>query len=588
VSFRINARHYWPIPALTVLIPLVFSHVSFGQFLHWDDFTLVVNNPFLNPPRLESFAHFWTRPHEHLYTPLAYTIWAILAKIFPLASLPATAFHLLNVILHIVATVLTFLLLQRLTKKTLAALIGAAIFAVHPLQVEPVAWISGMNNVLAGVFSIAAILAYVSHAQSDSPKRAKLFYIAATLCLLLALLSKPTAVVVPLLAAAIDLLILRREARKISLAIAPWIVLAAIFAIIARFAQPPVQAQPLLFRGVVALDSLAFYISKLIWPVNLCVDYGRTPTWLASQSLRYFSWILPLVVILAATWSYRRWRFGLAGVVIFVMALVPVLGLTPFDFQQYSTVADRYAYLAMLGAALIVAGVIARWPAAIPIAAIAVIALAIESSILSVNWISTRSLVQRTETINPQSLMANRGFAALLLDEGRPIQAEAFARRAVEFHPDSPDALKNLAAVLVARGQLPSAVEQYRRVLSLRPDDVAAHYSLAGALAQMGQLDQALSEARIAVRIDPDDAQAHLNLGTVLSQMGQNDAAMAELRLAVKLAPRDARANSNLGYLLLAKGQNAEALELFRIALQANPNFTAAQRGLQQLQRQGP
>jgi tetratricopeptide (TPR) repeat protein len=579
------------IALLVALIAGAFSPLFNSQFLHWDDFALVVNNAYLNPVRSESFAHFWTHPHEHLYTPLAYTLWSILATIFsPAQASPqaATAFHTLNITLHIIATVLMFFLLQRLMKHSLAALAGAAIFAVHPLQVEAVAWISGMNNVLAGAFSIAAMLTYVTHAQSSSKQRAKIWYIIATLCLLLALLSKPTAVVVPLLMATIDLLILRREARKIVLAIVPGIVLAAIFAVIARFAQPSVQthAQSLPFRGIVALDSLAFYMGKLALPLNLCVDYGRTPAWLANESVRYFSWIVPVIVLFIAVWMFRRgWRFGLAGVVIFAMALLPILGLTPFDFQQYSTVADRYAYLAMIGVAVIVAGLVARWRETIPMAGAVVIALAATSFVQCGYWNSTLLLLERTAAVNPSSLMANRGFAAMLVDEGRADQARPFAEQAVRSHPDSPDARKNLAAVFMALNDPPDAVKQYEQALSLRPDDAAGHYSLAGALAQVGQIDRALEQAQIAVRLDPDDAQAHVNLGTVLSQMGRADAAIDELRLAVALAPRDARANSNLGYLLLAKGKNAEAMQLFRIALQANPNFAAAQRGLQQTQK---
>jgi tetratricopeptide (TPR) repeat protein len=362
-------------------------------------------------------------------------------------------------------------------------------------------------------------------------------------------------------------------------------VLAIIFAIIARVAQPPAQTQvaSVPFRIVVAADSLAFYMSKLAWPVNLCVDYGRTPAWLANQSVRYFSWIVPLAALLAAAYAFRRgWRYGLAGVVIFAAALLPVLGFVPFDFQQYSTVADRYAYLAMLAAALVIAGSVARWRAIIPLVSLLVIVLAIMSFGQCRYWSNTLSLLRQTAAINPTSLMANRGFAAMLLEEAKPAQALPYAQQAVRFHPDSPDARKNLAAVFMTLGNLPCALEQYQQALSLRPDDAAAHYSVAGALARMGQLDRALEEAQIAVRIDPDDAQAHLNLGTVLSQMNRNGAAMEELQIAVKLAPRDLLANTNLGYLLLANGRKDEAAARFRAALQVNPNFAAAQRGLQQ------
>jgi tetratricopeptide (TPR) repeat protein len=580
-SKQLGSRPLGPILVLTLLIAATFLPVLFAQFVHWDDFTLVVNNSYFDPVRWESFVHFWTQPHVHLYTPLAYTVWALVAAIFsPTVASSAFAFHLLNLLLHLLATVLAFLLLGRLTKNNLAAFFGAAVFAVHPLQVEAVAWISGMNNLLAGAISIGALLAYVLYAQSDSRRDAKIYYVIATLCLILALFSKPTAVVVPLLAIAIDFLILRRSVRQVTIAIGPWIALAVIFAVIARIAQPPLQEQSLPLRMHVALDSLGFYFSKVFLPIKLCADYGRTPGWLAKQGGLFF----PILVLVIACAVASR-RKSLAAILIFAAALLPVLGFFPFDFQEYSTVADRYAYLPMLGVAILIAEIFAnsRKSFVLPIMTFVVIVFAAMSFVQSGYWKDTNSLFERTLTINPESLMANRGYAAMFVEQGKLDDAETFAERAVTYHSDSPDAHLNLAAVFMARGDFARAAEQYDQTLLLRSNDVAGHYSLAGALAQLGHLDAALEQAQIATRLDPNDAQAHLNLGAVLSQMNRTDAAIAELRIAVQLAPRDVRANSNLGYLLLGKNQSTEAAKYFRAALEVNPNYLPAQRGLRQV-----
>jgi tetratricopeptide (TPR) repeat protein len=442
-----------------------------------------------------------------------------------------------------------------------------------------------MNNLLAGLFAIVSLVAYLRHAQAQSRRTATLWYAAAIGSLVLALLAKPTAVVVPLLAAAIDLLLVVRSFRRVARSVAPLLLIAAAFAIVARLVQPAVsvRAPSPLFRVVVALDALAFYFAKLVWPVGMNIDYGRTPQWLSEQTIHYYSWTVPAAAFAISWIGRRRWPGIFAGLAIFVISLIPVLGLVPFDFQQYSTVADRYAYLGMLGVSISLAGILSRINRRGVLAFVGValtLVLGVLSFLRAGDWHDSRILFARTFDLNPQSLMANRSIAAQLIDDGRPREAEIFAQRAVDFHPGSAEALMNLAAVYMARGELSRAAEQYQKVLAINPDDGGAHYSLAAALAQSGQLDAALVHARRSVELNPLDAQAHLNLGTILAETGQTDAAIEQFETAARISPDDPRAHANLGQMLLERGLRDEAIAHFEAALRADPRFAPAAEGL--------
>jgi tetratricopeptide (TPR) repeat protein len=584
------------VAGLLLLVFVGFFPALSSSFVQWDDTVLVVRNPFLNPPRVAGVMHFWTQAHEGLYTPLAYTLWSVAAAVRTPAEAPdraAPLFHGLNVALHALAVAGALALLLRLSGgKAAAAFAGAVVFALHPLQVEPVTWVSGMNNVLAGAAGVWALWAYVGHATAPDRPTAGRRYAVASVCFALALLSKPTAVILPLLAIVIDRVLIGRAWRQVGRAVVPWIVAASAFGVVARLAQPATDAPPVdpLFRPVVALDALAFYAGKLVAPVRLSIDYGRTPDWLAASPQRFWTWSVPVVFAVVAVLLRRPMPELGAGAAIFALGLLPVLGLTPFDFQAYSTVADRYAYLPLLGVGIAIAGVAARCrPAvvcgvAVPVA----LGLAMACFNLAVQWSDTPSLLGRTLSVNPTSLMANRNLAAMYLDQGKTDAALQFGRRAVQYHPGSADARKNLAAVLAARGDLVGAREEYRKAVTLRPGDPAAHYGLAAVLAQSGMTPEALEHAETAVRLNPLDPQARLNFATVLAQGGRTAEAIDEFEAALRLAPNDVRALTNFAVLHAATGRRDEAMRLLSRVLEIDPQFAPARALLHELQSVPP
>mgnify|MGYP000048469507 CR=1 FL=1 len=378
------------------------------------------------------------------------------------------------------------------------ALAGTLLFALHPVQVEPVAWASGMKDLLWGLFAMIALWQYIQFAAPDAgvpASRRKLHYGLALLAFLLAVLSKPTAVIVPLILGIVDYWALRRPARQVLANLGPWLIVSAAFAIVARTVQTAegVPLTPVWTRPLIAGDALAFYLYKLLWPVGLTVDYGRRPTIVMQQAWVYVAWVVPAAVFVVLWLARRRAPLVFVGGLIFVAALLPVLGFVPFLFQYYSTVADHYLYVAMLGPALGLAwGLSAVRQAVWHIAtACALVMLACLSFIEAGYWRSSLDLWQRAVAVNPDSFLAHASLGNALVPADLP-RAMQHWRRALEINPDHQPPRTMLAGAHAAlgqlaleRGQTEQAIRHFQEALRLIPDHPSAAAGLAAA--QRGQ-----------------------------------------------------------------------------------------------------
>lgn len=559
------------IPALVLLAAgLALGPVVNNPFVNWDDQEMILQNPGLNPPTAEKLLGFWTKPTLHLYTPLSYTAmgWLTLAtqsadgSSADFVRFNPAAFHTLNLTLHLFSALWVYLLLRRLTGEAWAAGLGAMLFAVHPVQVEPVAWAASLNTVLSGMLSLAALWLYVeyAHANTTAHRRTWLWYGFATAAFLLALFAKPAAIVVPAMAAILDWALLHRPWRRIAVAIAPWLALSVVFAIIGASVQPAEGGDsPLWARPLIVADALAFYLGKLFWPAGLIPDYGRSPRWLLHRPELYWTWLVP-AVLLAIAWVFRRRApYLLGGLALLAASLVPVLGLVPFSFQGYSTVADRYLYLAMLAPALVLAFALARcprapsWrPALAGLAALAVVCvLAVFSRIQTGRWSDTVTLFNYTLEHNPRSRAAHRVLGFLLAGQGKTQQA----------------------------------IEHYRIALEVAPEDPKIHYNWGNLLYAQQRPQEALEHYRIAVQGEPDNVRMWNNLGIALAMLQEYDQATAACQRAVALDPTNAEAHTSLGLVLLAQGRYAEAADQFSTALNLDPHQDRARRGLSTAQQ---
>ncbi len=517
-------RRWLLIAILAAAAFLTHSRALGHEFLLWDDDLNVTHNAALRPPDLEAVAGFWREPFSGMYVPASYTLWAIETRLAesgegggPGDELDPALFHAGSLLLHCACALLVFGLLRRLVGSDLPALAGALLFALHPLQVEAVAWVSETRGVLSTTFSLLALWLYLR--PREGPDRAsgasRARYALATLCFALALLSKPSAVVVPLMALVLDAGPLGRGVKRSLLLLAPWLLLALADVLVTKLAQSDETigfVAPLLARPWIAADALGFYLGKLAWPFGLAAEYGRTPERVLEQGWGGGTWALPCLLA-GLLLLLRPRRAGLVAAALFLVGVSPVLGLVPFVYQDISTVADRYLYLAMLGPALALASWLAARErrAAAWIAFALLAALAARSFDQQGSWRDTRALFEHSLSVNPLSHIACNNLGLVSEREGKPEAAERHYLAALDIKPDHHKSHMNLGNVYLGRVEDPeasneererwlvAAMERYRRAIDIRPGYWKARFHLGQALAAAGRPKAAVAQLRRAL-----------------------------------------------------------------------------------------
>jgi Flp pilus assembly protein TadD len=586
--------------ALAAATAAVFRGVASHEFVAWDDSLNVVENARLNPPTRDAVARFWREPYLGLYIPLTYTAWSGVAWAAGGAA-SARPFHLANLAVHCAAAAVVFALLRRVGATDGPALAGALVFAIHPLQTEPVAWVTGLKDLLGGLLSLAAVWRYVAFAGSGdagagasavagvgdaaraaaAPRRRALAYAGATALFLLALFAKPSAVAVPLVAWCLDRWLLQRPLRATLAPIAPWAGVAAAWALLTSSVQPPAESgfvAPLWARPLVAADALTFYLRKLVWPAPLGIDYGRSPRVVIEEGGLAGALLAAAAVAALGllAWRARRhapWLF--AACAAFVAALAPVLGLAPFAFQEYSTVADRYAYVAMLAPAIAVAWGASRLQPALAAALLApaLALLGARAAAQAATWRDSTTLFEHAVAVNPRSWLGHTQYGSALVREGRVDEGIAHCLEALRLHPEFSDAHYNLGLAQMERGRTADAERSFAAAARRQPAFARAHNNLGVALSRGGRRDEAVAAFRDALAVDPGNPEAHTNLGNVLLREGRLAEARAEYERALAAAPDAPEALSNLGVVLSREGRVAEGVAAFERALRARPDF---------------
>ena len=529
-----RALRLWRLGVVVAVI-VVFGSASAGEFVGWDDPINLYQNPRLNPPTLEGITYYWTHASYGLYIPLTYSLWGGLAALTNGApdaegiAMNPWVFHGFNVLLHVLSALAALALLARLLP-AMAAGVGALLFALHPLQVEAVAWAAGMKDVLAGMLVLVALWQYIEFARASRGQAVlggatalppTAHYTLALAAFILAMLAKPSAMIAPAIAAALDLWLLRTPIRRVALALSPWLVLAALCAIVARQSQviAGVEPAPLWARPLIAGDSLAFYLYKLVWPLRLGIDYGRTPAAVISPAWIYVAWLVPAAVAALLLWTRRRWPELFVGGVILVAGLLPVLGLWTFQFQYISTVADRYVYVAMLGPALgcgwLIIPAAARWGQTPAVIAIAVLlgVLGLRSILQVGVWSDNQALFANALRVH-DGFVGNNGLGRVYTHQGELARAEPHLLRAVQIKPDLWLARENLAYIYDAQGRRSDAIDQRIQTMEIlrktgQPMELAqlpvTAISLARDLAILGRNDEAIVFLHLARERFPDD-----------------------------------------------------------------------------------
>lgn len=582
----------YAMPLLVLAVVVVYGRVCGFEFLDYDDNLNVYENPLLSNFSFAGFLRFWRQPYEGLYIPLTYTVWAMLVKLS--ALVPAHSgglfnplvFHSANLFVHAANAVVLYCLLRVLVKNNWAALGGALLFALHPLQVESVAWVTGFKSVLCGFFSLLTVWLYAVHTTDCLGSAAwrrfgSPWYAAATVCFLAAMLTMPSAVVVPVLSGIIAVLLMDRPWRQAASELIPWLILAVPMVLLTKVSQPDSQQVFLPSIGqrfLVAGDALSFYLGKFVFPFKLGPDYGRTPEFVLNNALwPYLTGLLPYLLVAIALWRCRN-VWVLAAAVIFVAVLSPVLGFVSFTFQDMSTVADRYCYLALVGPAILCAWALDRWPhwKVGGIFGFIVLALAVLSSVQTQHWRDSITFNTYTLSINPRSWLAFHNLGLWYFDNGQMDKAIEQYDMALALKPNSFKAYNNLGMIYDRLGQKEKAIASYKKALEIKPNYPLVNNNIAVIYKGLEQYDEAIAYYQRALALDPEFAEVYANLANLYRVLGRFEEAAANYRKALALRPNNAELANDIGLFFAESNKFEEAIDYYRKAVAVRSGFAEA------------
>jgi tetratricopeptide (TPR) repeat protein len=460
------------------------------------------------------------------------------------------------------------------------AWLAAAIFAIHPVNVESVAWITQRKNTLTLIFFLVTVQWYLTF---EDTGRWRWLWLAAGM-FWLAMMSKTAIVPLPFVLLGLAWWRRGRIDRKDIQHSLVFFALAAAGSLLAIWIQRTAQVE----FGVVRADSLLarlagagwafwFYFYKAVLPLNLVFVY---PRW--HINTRNVLTYLPLIMLLVAFVVCWRWRRGWGkalffGLAYFFVMLLPVLGFLNIYFMRFSLVADHWQYFAIIGPIALAAAVLVRKP---------VLAAALLLALGALTWkqcglyANEEAFWQATLRCNPDCWLAHGNLGHIYSQQGQINKAFPHFQRALEINPGDVKARCNFGAILEKEGKIDEAIAQYREALQIQPDYAQAQNNLGRALFRTGRVDEAIDLFQDALQTNPDDADALNNLGSALSQEGRADEAIAQLQKALQINPGYDKAHYNLGIAFLQKDRLDEAILQFQQAVQINPGYESAHNNL--------
>ncbi len=580
----------WTAALIAAAVFVVYFPALQGGLV-WDD-AAHVTRPELGS--LHGLWRIWFEPGAtQQYYPLLHSAFWLEHKLWGDA---VVGYHLLNILLHASAACLLLCILRRL--QIPGAVLAVAIFALHPIYVESVAWITEQKNTLSGVFYLGAMLVYLGF---DETRRPSAYAWAASL-FVLGLLTKTVTATLPA-----ALLVIfwwqrgRLSWRRDVAPLLPWFALGAAAGLFTAWAERAlIGAEGAQFeltflqRLLLAGRAIWFYLAKLFWPANLLFIY---PRWEMNPAA-WWQYLFPLgaLALVAALWLIRdRSRAPVAAVLLFIGSLFPVLGFFNVYPFLFSFVADHFQYLASLGVIVPVAAVVAaavkrapprdRWAARAAPAALLVV-LAILTWRQSRIYGDAQTLYETTLNRNPGCWMCRNNLGIILARAGRTAEAMEQYEQSLRINPDHADAHNDMGNIFLRTGRPSEAIGYYERALQFNPNHVFAYNNLGRAYFLMGKLSGAEKAFDAALRIRPDYAEAHYNLGVALLQANRQEEAADHFRQALKFNPDYLDAHNNLGNVLVRMGRRAEAEKEFEAALGISPGYAPARQNLLLLRSQ--
>jgi len=566
-----------------VVTILAYRPAWHGGFL-WDDDAYVTNNELLTAPDgLQRIWFSFESPSQ--YFPLVYTTFRIERALW---GLNPFGYHIVNVLLHVANVLLLWRVLARL--RIPGAWLAGVIFALHPVQVESVAWITERKNVLMGFFFLLTLLAWVEFLDQQTSRRWRLYSLALVLYAL-ALFSKTTACTLP----AALLLILWLQKRPITkerlVQVIPFVVLGIAMGLLTvwweRYHQGthgPLFALGPVERILIASRAIWFYLSKLFWPSNLTFIY---PRWTVSAThLLDYAWLAALGGLCAAIFFARKYvgRSLEVAALFFVATLSPVIGFIMLYTFRYTFVADHYQYLASIGPIALASAGITTLAASFKesrhfifgAAVCIVAALAVFTWRQSTMYADIEALWRTTIARNHGCWMAHNNLGIVLSQRGEIDEAIAHYRKTLEMSPDFADADYNLGNALLQKGEVDAAIVHCQRAVTIQPNDPEAQVALGNALFQKGLIDESIVHYEKALAIRPYYVTAHYNLGSAFLRKGEIDEAIFHCRAVLSTQPEHADAHTILASAFLQKGEIGNAIEQYKKTLEIVPRSVPA------------
>jgi tetratricopeptide (TPR) repeat protein len=601
---------------LVLVTAAVFWQVSSFDFVRYDDDKYVTENRHVQAGLTRGgIAWAFSSVYANNWHPLTWLSHMLDCQLF--ATNPS-GHHLTNLFFHILNTLLLFFILKRMTDLPWRSAFVAALFAVHPLHIESVAWVAERKDVLSTLFFMLTIWAYVRYVEHPGIYR----YLAILLFFALGLMSKPMLVTLPFVLLLLDFWPLGRlhlegavfnrdtndmkaldsrlrgndkkgavvgdgnekmSVMGLIIEKIPLFILSAASICITLFAQwsgiSPLESLPFATRISNAIVSYISYMGKMIWPHDLALLYPYPdviPMWQIGASI-----LLLILITAAAVRLRKRYPYVIAGWLWYLGTLVPVIGLVQVGYQS---MADRYTYLPLIGLFIAIAWIVPDLMARLRIHRIALTLLAtcVIAALMTVSlfqiryWQNGLTLFARTLSVTKNNHVILTNMGASLAEQGKFGEAIAHYQEALRIKPDDFEARYNLANALAKQGRLEEAVSQYADILQTQPDAAAVHNNMGIALSQLGRTDEAVDHFREALRIKPDFQDAGSNLETALMGQTKTKKPVTE-KVAIQPAdPNSAEGQLRMGLSLFQEGKADEAIPKFEEALRLNPKLVAA------------
>jgi tetratricopeptide (TPR) repeat protein len=571
---------------LAAIVWIGFGQTVWHHFVNYDDGMYVYQNPdVLRGPTRKGLLWSFTSATIGHWHPVTWWSHMLDCRLF---GLWAGGHHLTNVLLHGSVAILLFLTLHQMTGSLLRSGFVAALFAVHPLRVESVAWISERKDVLSGIFFMLALLAYGRYARG--PRHA-VDYLLVLIFFALGLMSKGMLVTLPFVLLLLDYWPLERfrgqSRSQLLVEKIPLFALSAL-SILATTLSPekvaPAFRESLSARLENAAVSYVIYLKQMFYPSGLTIPYFNPPN---GFSLLKVGLVLALLIAVSiGVFLFRKTHpYLTVGWLWYLGMMLPVIGIVQISYYAR---ADRYTYLPQIGLSIMLtwgmADLFARWRRKREIltaAALVVVAtLLVRTRSQASYWHDSEKLWHHALGVDGNNFVAHTNLGLALDEKGQPDAAIAEYEKALQIQPAYAEAHNDLGNALAGVGRLTEAIAQYQKALELVPGLPQVHNNLGAALAQNGQLTEAIAHFQKAIEINPDIAGAHLNFGHALLQMGHPDEAIPHLLKALEIRPDLVDADKQLADLFLREGRLDDAITCYRRVLQRRPDDAEARLNL--------